>query len=181
MEVLGKLSIATMNCKPKRAHKDVDNIKTPLARIMGTASGIKPALDQRGEPVYGLTGAFLGINIAQGLEAGKDDKPADFGNYRSGILYLPGGIQELIQAPLETALNSPDKETASNAAIEFAMDIFAVPANNPAGYSFVATLLGDAAQADPFAGIKSKIGEAKLPALPSPAEIKKAQEAAEKA
>lgn len=178
MEVLGKLSIATMNCKPKRAHKDVDNIKTPLARIMGTASGLKSAVDQRGEPVFGLTGSFLGINIAEGLQAGQDGKDADFGQYRSGVLYLPGGIQELIQAPLEKALNDPDKAVANSAAIEFAMDLFAIPANNPAGYSFVATLLGEAAQADPFANIRQRVGDAKLPALPSPAEVKKAQEAA---
>lgn len=181
MEVLGKLSIATMNCKPKRASKDVDNIKTPLARIMGTASGLKAAVDQRGEPVFGLTGSFLGVNIGQSLEAGKGDKAADFGQYRSGVLYLPGGIQELIQAPLEKALNDPDKAVANSASIEFAMDLFSVPANNPAGYSFVASLLGDAAQADPFASIRAKVGDAKLPALPSPAEIEKAKKAAEAA
>lgn len=178
MEVLGKLTIATMGCKAKLAASDANNIKTPLARIMGVARNLKAAIDTNGEPVFGLTGQFLGINVAQSLDAGKGDKPEDYGQYTSGVLYLPGGIQELIQSPLEALLNDKDKEVANSAAIEFALDLFAVPATNKSKYSFTATLLGDARKADPFAAIKAQVGDAKLPALPSPEAIKKAQEAA---
>lgn len=178
MKVLGKLTIASMNTRPKRAHKDVNNIKTPLCRIMGTATGLKAALDTKGETVFGLTGQFLGINVDQAAAHAKDPKEnPDDGEYTSGVCYLPGGIQELIQTPLEALLNSEDKVTANNASLEFAMDLFAVPATNAAGYSFEGALLGQMGQADPFAAIKAKVGDTKLPALPSPADIEKAQKA----
>lgn len=176
MEALGKLSIATMGTRPKRAA--ADNIKTPLCRVMGTARGLKSAIDTNGDPTFGLTGSFLGINVAQALLAGKENNPTDYGQYTSGVLYLPGGIQELIQSPLEALLSDADKAKADAAAIEFALDLFAVPSTNKAGYSFTATLLGEAAQSDPFAAIKARVGEVKLPALPSPAEIETQKAAA---
>lgn len=166
MEALGKLTIASMQTRAKRAA--ADNIKTPLARIMGTATNLKAAVDTNGEPIFGLVGQFLGINIAE--HAADPTK----GEYTSGVCYLPGGLQEMIQQPLEQQLNDPDKSVATAASIEFAMDIFAVPASNKAGYSFIATLLGDASRADPFAAVKARIGDKKLPALPSPKEIEAA-------
>lgn len=169
MKALGKISIATIGTKPKRAHKDVDNIKTPLMRVMGVATGLKQAVDMNGEPTFGLVGQFLAINIAEEIE-----KPGS-GEYTSGVLYLPGGLQELVQAPLEVQMNDPDKAIANSASVQFSMDVFSVPATNKSGYSFEADLLGDAVRADPFAAIKATIGETKLPALPSPDAIKKAQ------
>lgn len=171
MEALGKMTIATLGTKPKMvtvldddALKAVNN-KVFLARIIGTARGLKMAIDTRGEPVAGLTGQFLAT-----LPDGKE--------FTSGVLYLPGGLQEMIQDPLEAGINANDKSTA----IEFAMDLFSIKATNAAGYSFQATLLGDAAQADPFAALKARVGTVELPTVPKlSAPQTKEAEAAQKA
>lgn len=171
------MTIATLGCKPKLVTVLDDkqlaaiNGRVFLARIMGTARGLKLATDTSGNPVFGLTGQFLAMVRDTG---GGPDK-----EFQSGVLYLPGGLQEMVQSPLEAGIDGGDKATA----ISFALDLFAVKAPNKAGYSFAADLKGDAAQADPFAAMRARFeGEAaKLPALPNLAPAQTAEAAAAQA
>lgn len=164
MKALGKMTIATLGTKPKvitvMSDKQLADNKNRafLARIMGTARNTKMAIDTNGNPVFGLTGEFL----AQVT----DPDNGTVEEYTSGVLYLPGGLQELVQSPLEKAI---DEAGGKSVGISFAMDLFSVKATNKAGYSFAADLAGDKdpTVADPFAAQRAMFGEAKLPALPN--------------
>lgn len=150
--VLTKLTLKTMKCKPARAK--VDEATVPMARIVGVARGIKPAVGTNGDTTYGLTGNFKGTNI----ETGED--------FFSGVLFLPGGIHEMILDPLDELL--ANETTKAGAALNFAFDIFARPADNPAGYEYTAHNLAPAARADPFAEINTLIEGKALPKLAAP-------------
>ncbi len=152
-KILPKMSIKTLGANPKSAAVGANEAakKVPMVRIMGIARGIKTAIGNNGDTVFGLTGQFEGVNIATGEVA------------QSGVLYLPSGIQELIQEPLEGII-AEDK----NAAVTFAFDIFAVSATNPAGYSFEAELHGQPDREDPFAALRQTLSDAPLPKLPAP-------------
>lgn len=170
MDLVGKLSVATMKTDPTRAKREGQEI--PLARVMGTATGLKPAVDPRGETVFGLTGQFKGINVAQAAAyakaSAKEKAEMSDGEYTSATLYLPGGLQGMVQEPLEAQMNAEDKATAKAANVAFIMDLYAVPATNQSGYTFRATLLGDAAKSDPFAQFTAQLEQTPLPALPAP-------------
>lgn len=167
MDVVGKLSVATMKCDPTRAKRESQDI--PLCRVMGTATGLKAAVDPRGDTVFGLAGQFKGINVAVAAAHKADPKKnTTDGEYVSGVLYLPGGLQLLIQEPLEAQMNDADAAVAKSASIAFIMDVYAVPAQNKIGYSFRGTLLGEAAKANPFAAFEAQLEGVELPALPAP-------------
>lgn len=147
--VLTKMSVKTLKCTPALA--GIEKRQVPMARIIGTARGIKEAVGNDGSAVFGMTGNFHGVNIATGFEA------------VSGVLYLPGGIAEMVLEPLDAAL---DKDKTSS--ISFAFDIFAEPSDNKAGYSYSAQNLMAATQIDPFAEIKSAISSFEVPKLQAP-------------
>lgn len=152
-KILPKMSIKTLGANPKAASVNLEKEKAkrvPMVRIMGIARGIKAAVGNDGDPVFGLTGQFEGVNIETGETA------------QSGVLYLPSGIQELIQDPLESAINAGDK----TAAVQFAVDLYAVSATNKAGYSFEADNLAAPEREDPFAALRTALEGKKLPALP---------------
>jgi len=158
--ILPKMSIKTLGANG--AVVLVTKTKTPLVRIKGIARGIKVANGNDGSPVFGMTGQFIGLNIADGTE------------FESGVLYLPGGINEMFLSPLEAALNE-DK----SATIKFALDLFAVPATNKAGYSFEAASLIAATNVDPFAEMSAEADKTAIPAmpkLPGAADVEKAKE-----
>lgn len=152
INLIPKLSIKTLGCNPKQATtaEGEPSKKVFMCRIMGIARNVKGAVGQDGDPVFGLTGQFEGTN-------NKNE------TYSSGVCYLPSGIQEMIQDPLE-ALIAQDK----SAAITFTMDLFAVTATNKAGYSFSAELISDAQREDPFAALRQNAARKPLP-LPAPA------------
>lgn len=123
--ILPKLSLKTVGCNAALAKRDGDEgpAKRLLqARFWGTASGVKAAVGQDGDAVFGLTGNFRAMNMTTSKV------------YQSGILYLPSGIQDLIQDAVETAMSEGDKKPN----VEFAIEIYAVTASNKAGYSFAA-------------------------------------------
>lgn len=172
-EFVAKLSVKTMGCNAKLATVGEGEAakRIPMIRIMGIAGGIKVAEGQDGDPVFGLTGQFEGVNIANGKV------------YRSGVCYLPAGIQELIQDPLEQEIDDAagGKSTGEGGVeivrakravqpIRFAFDIFAVTATNKAGYSFAATEVGsNPTRVDPFAEMRQVAQTVELPKLPAPA------------
>lgn len=153
VSVLTKMSISTMKCQPVQAkllERDV-----PLARIMGAARGIKVTEGKGGDATYALTGNFFGRNI----QSGED--------YQSAVLYLPGGVQELILGPLDDALSgTPGQPADPNAVVTFAFDIYSFPAPNPAGYSYRAVDIAAAKRINPIQGLMDEISATR--ALPSP-------------
>lgn len=151
-ELVGKLTLKSMGCQG--AIVLVTKAKTPLARIVGIARNIKAATGNNGDPVFGLTGQFEGTNIQDGKI------------FKSAVAYLPNGILELILDPLEAVLNGEDKVAKANG-IPFALDIFAVPDGNKAGYTFTAEIVGKNLQADPLAALKAQIGEQAMPKFPA--------------
>lgn len=154
LKIEPKLSIKTMGAKPDMVKlADDADARYPLVRVIGVARGIKSATGNNGDPVFGLTGQFQGTNLKTGEKS------------VSGVLYLPGGILELIMDPVEAILNGDDR-VAKQAGVKFAMDIFSVKASNPAGYSFSANNLIDTAQVNPLAEIEGAVGSMKAPAFP---------------
>ena len=141
--LVSKLSIKTMGCKPERAKSEDKSI--PLYRVIGIATGVKQVKDVRGEMIFGATGNFEGVN----LETGEV--------YQSGVLYLPGGAHEL----LISALQSEDAES-----VEFALEVSAEPAKNPIGYSYKARMLEKPKMADPLIELRKHLAGVK--ALPAP-------------
>lgn len=137
-----------------------DNDRVLLGRIAGIVSGIRlTANDDTGEVQTGLKGQFRGISskLEQVPAKSKDgsEKKDNKGNpvmedggpitVNSGVCYLPGGIQALI----EGAYNEASKDD-NKASVNFAIDLYGVRANNKAGYSFVAENLVEPVEADPL-------------------------------
>lgn len=152
ISIVTKMSIKTLGCNPGEAK--VRGGDVPVARFMGMARGIKETTGNNGDPTYALTGAFEGINLQNGRK------------FRSAVLYLPGGIQELILQPLDDALSGTAQAPADpTASLSFAFDIYSFPATNPAGYSYRAVDLVIAGRADPLADLKSQIANKPLPVL----------------
>lgn len=154
MEIISKISLKTVGGNPALA-KALET-KVPMMRVFGTARNIKTAVGQNGDPVFGLAGQFKAINMQDGKE------------FTSGVCYLPAGIQELIQEPLEAALSA---ENSRGAAVEFALDVFAIPSTNKAGYSFSAESLKEVSSDDPMERIQKELSAKalpKFPALPKP-------------
>lgn len=155
-EILTKMSLATLRAFPGKCKEmnDGEGGDYPCVRIYGTARGIKQTVGKNGDATYALTGAFRGINIANGK------------SYVSAILYLPGGVQELILGPLDDALaGSEDTPADPNASIQFAFDIISFPAPNPIGYSYKARDLAPTSRVDPLAEMTAMLEAKPLPAL----------------
>ena len=144
---LPKLTVATLGTVPARAKAEKKRVH--LARIIGVATGTKLKTDQAGEPIVAVIGQFEGTNVETGQVA------------QSATLYLPGGIQEVIEAAV-------DSREDKNAAVPFALDIFAKPDNNKAGYTYdVEFIQKPAGRVDPLEALRNATAEAK--ALPKPA------------
>ncbi len=149
--MLTKMSVKTIKCKPKMAAADLDNKQLWIARFTGIARGIKEAIGNDGDTVYGLTGNFKGRNIETGDE------------FTSGVLYLPSGIQESYLEQLDTLLQK-DK----NSSLILGLDVYAEPSASKAGYGYSARQLIQG-EADPFAEVNALLSAAKdIPALPAP-------------
>lgn len=156
MNLVTKMSVKTIGANPSRAK--TENRKVPLGRFYGVARGIIMKVDNRGEPITGLTGDFYGVNIDTGEK------------YQSGVLYLPGGIHEMLVNGVDQG-ETNDKGKPVYTPVEFGFDVWATPASNPIGYSYEATPLLEARVSDPIADLEEKFAD--LPkALPAPKEEK---------
>lgn len=140
MELVGKLTPRTLGWDRNRIGTEVakvpmDGGKVLLGRIVGIVSGLKQTIDKEtGDISSGLKGNFKGISSL-------DEKPP----VNSGVCYLPGGIQEMLEGSLAQA-----KENDSKATVRFAIDLFAIPATNKAGYSFKADNIVEASETNPL-------------------------------
>lgn len=158
---VSKLSIKAVGCDPRLAAGTTSKI---LCRIYGTARGLKNGEDRNTGNVWtALQGEFEGVNCEQGNE--------DFGRtLRSGKLFLPSGIQDVIEGTVREIENTAGgKETAN---VVFALEIRSVKSANRIGYSYEAKSLMPPKQQDPLATMREAI-EAKagaIKALPAPKE-----------
>jgi len=102
----------------------------------------------RGDVYRALTGNFEARNVATGE------------TFQSSILYLPGGIHEMLE-------NGVKKLQTEFESVRFALDIRAVTASSPAGYSYEAVNMLKPAVTDPLTAIRQEIGAGpKVEALP---------------
>ena len=150
-ELVGKLTLKTMGVNGSIAAALKQDV--PLARVRGVARNIKTAVGSNGDPTFGLTGTFRGTRISDGQ------------TFNSGVCYLPSGLLELVMDPLEAILNGDDRQAKAQG-VTFAMDIFAAPDSNKAGYTYKAKLIGETAQADPLEALEKSISDAALPKYP---------------
>ena len=151
MEVLSKMSVKTLGGDPARAKKEGKEV--PLCRIYGIADHIIAKQDRDGNPITGIGGNFEGVNYETGAKA------------RSGVMYLPAGIHEQIVGAVDTGVLD-DKDRPVYSSVRFGLEIVAVPASNPHGYSYKAKHLMDAAEDDPLSELADSLPD--MPALPSP-------------
>lgn len=163
-----KITIATIGGSPERAKTEKKRVH--VAEIYGIATGVKmvenPMDDSK--PFTAITGNFEAVNMHDGE------------TWRSGVLYLPGGFHELILGmldELEEAIKLPDDDPRrrskfDKASVQFALAIDSEPADNPAGYTYVAKNLLPISKADPLSALR----EAAHAALSPPAKALSAPE-----
>lgn len=143
VSLISKMSLKTLKTSPA---KHASESGTPIAVIFGMASGIKEVVDKvRGDVYHALTGEFE----AQNIETGE--------RFRSGVLYLPAGIHEMIEAPVKKLESESDY-------VAFALQMLAVKSSNPAGYSYQARNLMPSKQVDPLEELRSQLSGG----IPSP-------------
>lgn len=153
--ILTKMSIKTIGANPSRVKemkdgKPVHN-SLDLVRIYGIATNLLYKEDPKtGDVQIAVAGNFEAVNLENGE------------TFRAGVLWLPGGIQELLIGAVDTGETDDNGKPKFNS-VKFGFTISAVPASNPIGYSYTATQLIDAAQNDPLADLRSQ-----MPALEAP-------------
>jgi len=133
-----------------------DGGRVLLGRFAGIVSGLKQTIHgDTGEVQNGLKGQFRGLSAlnAKGeiVEVGKGEIVT------AGVCYLPGGIQEMIEGALAAA-----QENDARATVQFALDLYAIPATNKAGYSFDADTRIQAEEADPLDSLLAQAAEAPM-------------------
>lgn len=134
-----------------------DGGKVLIGRIVGIVAGLRQTVDNDTGNIHtGLKGNFRGISSKKG----EDGKPI---TVTSGVCYLPGGIQDMIEGALAAAQESDAKAT-----VQFAIDLFGIPATNKAGYSFAADNIVAPTAADPLALLLEQAATNKAEALPAP-------------
>lgn len=126
-----------------------------IGRIVGIVAGLHETVNEdTGEVQTGLKGNFRGVSSKPEMKQDGNKKDAngpvmiptgDAITMTAGRCYLPGGIQEMIEGAYKEAAQS-DK----NATVSFGVDLYAIPANNKAGYSYDADTVTEAATADPL-------------------------------
>jgi len=163
MKILTKMSLATLGANPSRVKEMKDgkpvHSSIDLVRIYGVASSLVFKTDPKtGDIQVAVAGNFEAVNL-ENRET-----------YRAGILWLPGGIQELLINSVDTGqVDGNGKPIYQD--VKFGFTIAAVPASNPIGYSYTAEQLIDAQQNDPLAELRASLPE--LAALPAPDAAKK--------
>jgi hypothetical protein len=141
--IVSKITVKTVGARPAKAAES--KAREMLMRVYGVASGLKISRnvnERTGEKDVALKGDFR----ARNLETGE--------LYSSGILYLPSGIHDLIQAPLDVA-----QANNESAEVTFALDVFSQPATNASGFGYGAIVLGEPAENDAVARLAKEIGE----------------------
>lgn len=177
MDIVGKLTAKSLGWDRFAiggATKDT-TVPQRLATIVGIVSGLRQTVNnETGDIQTGLKGNFKGVSTLnvfvpekddKGNDVMKDGKPVmrDTGEkieVRSGVCYLPGGIQEMIEGELARVREHDPKATVS-----FGIDLFALKDTNKAGYTFKAETRVETAERDPLDMLmNAATGAAALPA-----------------
>lgn len=137
---VNKLTIKNLGCIPAMVKTlPPEQTKMAIARFYGKANDIGSGQDKdKGIPFYFFKGSFEGINLQDGTVL------------RSGKLFLPPGIHEVLEAALKSG-----KEKDKDATVSFAFEIRAVKATNPIGYSYEAAALKKPEQEDELAEMRA--------------------------
>jgi hypothetical protein len=139
----------------------------PIVLFIGQATGIKTVDDPNhvGNTFIALTGAFKATNLQTGVV------------YRSGIMYLPSGFHDAVVDQLDREFGDG---TSDHRPVEFALEISAVPANNPIKYSYEAKSLLPPARDAGFARLERTVERTRrlMLALEAPGEAREAPRAA---
>lgn len=152
-----KMSVKALGCDPKEARQNkykpgsvnqdgtpnpLAGTKVPLCIIYGRATGTKSGENrQTGDVWTALTGTFEGVSIQEGPDF-KHELMA------SGMVFLPGGIQEAIEGALEGA--------GEGGAVEFAIKLYAgYDESSAVGYRYYGQNMKPPTAADDLAGLRS--------------------------
>lgn len=121
--IISKITIASIGCnpgavktlKPEELSKEGD---LPLARLYGKLAKVK--YEESKEKDGNMYAAFLGNFEAVNMQTGEV--------FKSGKMYLPKGISELVENGVK---NAPE-----GSQVGFAFEVRSQKANNPIGYSY---------------------------------------------
>lgn len=153
-----KLTVATIGGAPERAK--TEKTRVGVATFIGIATGTKMVENQNEpeKPYVAVTGNFEAVNLYTGEI------------YRSGILYLPTGLHDLVVNMLDQVKGDEDRSKFDKAAVEFALQIDAEPADNAAGYQYVGKSLLPPQKADALSHLRAlTAGIVPVKQLPPPA------------
>lgn len=145
---VSKLTIKTLGCNPSmvKTLPDGEN-KLAICRLYGKVQDVKYQENKdKGEVYTFFAGTFEGINMQNGEVL------------RSGKLFLPKGISEVVESEVKNLRAKDDK-----ASVSFAFEIRAVKATNPIGYSYEAAALKKPEAEDELSELRSAIS--KFPTL----------------
>ena len=122
--IVSKLTIASLGCNPSAVKtlppEELVNGELPVARLYGKLTDVRYQEDKAKGQVYTyFVGTFEGINMQTGEVM------------RSGKLFLPKGISELVEDATKKA-----REIDEKASIAFAFEVRSIKATNPIGYSY---------------------------------------------
>jgi hypothetical protein len=139
---ISKLTLKGMGCNPSKVVGLPAGEKWNLARIFGTIQNVKVTESKTiaGNLEVAFQGNFEGIN----LESGEV--------FRSGRLYLPKGISELMEQNL-----AKYQAQDTNASVSFAFEIRSVKAATPIGYSYEAQAIQSAQKVDELAELRKAV------------------------
>lgn len=154
--VIGKITMATIGCKPRKVEEiDGDKAECPLARIYGQMHSVKYQNDTRKATETGavqtftyFTGSFEAVNMQNGEV------------FRSGKLFLPKGISELVEAGRANAQAAAEKRGGTVESVEFAFEIRSIKDKNPQGYTYKVYILKNTEPVDELKAIRQLVANA---------------------
>lgn len=140
---ISKLTIKTLGCNPSmvKTLKKEQGVKLAIARMYGKASAVKYQEDKENGKMYTyFAGTFEGVNLQDGTVL------------RSGKMFLPEGISNVVETAIKAAQEKDDK-----ASVSFAFEIRSVQATNPIGYSYEAAAIQKPEAEDELAAMRKQI------------------------
>lgn len=143
--VISKITMATIGCKPAAVVGLPEGEKElPIARIFGKLTEVRYQDDKAKGQIYTyFTGNFEAINMQTGEVS------------KSGKLFLPKGISELVEDGVKTG-----RAKDPTASISFAFQVNAIKATNPIGYSYKVLQLKPVEPEDELKAIRDLVAKA---------------------
>lgn len=157
---LKTLTMATIAANPVRAKMARDHVR--LCRIAGIINGSEREF--RAEDA-GKPGAVPFWALVGRFEADVYSDDGEISGYYGGQCYLPKGFHEACLSELQSRIDQGDESPA----IPFNLEMWAVPASNPAGYSYLGVNLNPVLRdpADPLERMRM-VSENRPAGLPDP-------------